>query len=224
MEKIPPRLWATVTLLVAIFGCIGTVSAAVLPKIIEKWNTPTPNVQPTQIGVNFSPTATFTQIFSTSTPIPTSTFEPMPTPLPCSTNLTWEAQDGEVNGDVRIGRPDIDNSWSADVSQDKQGWFQIGPYTTQVNTGNHVAMWLLMIDDNSRDDFPIIRLEVTDFTTNQTVLASRKITRSQWDTTWTYQCFSVPFTLDESRIGDQLEFRIWWYGKAYIRQQRVAVE
>lgn len=152
-------------------------------------------------------------------------FAPPPTPLPCSTNLTWDAQDINLGEKyARIGRPDVENSWSVNADQNQQGYMQYGPYTTQINAGKHIAMWLLMIDDNSHDDFEMIRLEVNDYSANQTLLESKKITRKQWDNAWTYQCFFLPFEIDSSRIGNKLEFRIWWYGKAYIRQQRVAVQ
>jgi RHS repeat-associated protein len=120
-----------------------------------------------------------------------------------------------------IGRSDSDG-WSASTSQDAAGFLQYGPYTTQIATGDNVATWRLMIDNNSANNAAIVRLDVHDSTTG-TVLASRDITRKQWSSTFQYEEFTLPFTLESSRAGHSLQFRVWWYDGAYVREQRVSV-
>lgn len=147
--------------------------------------------------------------------------------LECSTNFTWDMQNPILGGyPTRTGSLNTNNEWFVDPSKDSRGWFQVGPYTAQVSAGDHVAKWYLMIDNNSLDDSDIVRLEVSDFVNeqDQTVLASKILSRHDWDSPMTYQCFSLPFTIDASKVGHTLEFRIWWYGKGVVHQLRVSVE
>ena len=146
---------------------------------------------------------------------------------PCTTNLAWSMNDPILgNAPTRIGRPDNNNGWSANPAEDNPGWFQVGPYTTELTSGNHTAMWYLLIDDNAKDDSEILRFEIADYSSDQvqTVLGSKIITRKDWNDSWVYQCFSLPFNLDASRDNHKLEFRIWWYGRACVSQLRVSVE
>jgi hypothetical protein len=136
----------------------------------------------------------------------------------CQSEPTWYAS----SLPHVIGRADGDG-WSANTAQDEQGHLQFGPYTTQVAAGAHTAMWKLMIDNNTADNHPIVRLDVYDFTTD-TVLASIDVTRQQWATTYQYQGFSLPFTIDDTQVGHQLEFRVFWYKKAYVREQLVSLD
>jgi len=55
------------------------------------------------------------------------------------------------------------------------------------------------------------------------VLASRDVTRSQWSASG-YNCFALPFTLDASRVGQQIELRVFWYDRAYVREQKVGYD
>lgn len=139
----------------------------------------------------------------------------------CSPWLTWDMNSPRI-GHV-IGRTDLDG-WSANVVQDVPDYLQFGPYTTQLGAGSHIARWLLLIDNNSADNLPIVRLEVSDYTAGGQILASRDVTRTQWGSTFQYGCFTLPFTLDASRTGHLLELRVWWYGRAYVREQRVGVD
>src|SRR5438132_1533644 len=107
--------------------------------------------------------------------------------------MQWTAQSPSLGH--YIGCPDQDG-WSVNTGQDRPNWIQFGPYTAAVSVGHHTATWKFLIDNNSQDNAPVLRLEVADFTTGQTVLASRMITRKQWTTTGAYECFTVPFTID----------------------------
>ena len=139
----------------------------------------------------------------------------------CSMGLAWTM--GSAGIGHLVGRADADG-WSANTAQDAAGYLQYGPYTAQLGAGTHIAKWALTIDNNTADDLAIVRLEISDFTTGGTILASRDVTRTQWSSPSQYACFALPFTLDASRAGHQLEFRVWWYDRAYIREQRVGVD
>jgi len=85
-----------------------------------------------------------------------------------------------------------------------------------------VARWNLLIDNNSADTATVVQLDVNDATTG-TVLASRVLTRRAWTAAGQDQEFALPFTLDSSRVGHALEYRVYWYDAAYVRVQQVRV-
>ncbi|MGK3988764.1 hypothetical protein WME99_37310 [Sorangium sp. So ce136] len=135
------------------------------------------------------------------------------------TQLSWSAQ----SLPHIIGRADADG-WSANVAQDPVGYLQYGPYTTQVPAGAHTAVWNLMIDNNSYTNQPVARLDVVDATTGGTVLSSRELRRQEWRSTYEHQAFTVPFTLDSSRVGHAIELRVLWYKTAYVRLHSVYLD
>jgi hypothetical protein len=139
----------------------------------------------------------------------------------------WDAQSELLgapppNG-LRLGHSEADG-WAANTVQDDEGILQYGPYTTAVSPGNHTAIWRLMIDNNTADDLPIVRLEVVDSTTNGTVLASRIVTRREWKSPYQYEDFALPFSLAATSPPHALELRIWWYDHAYVREQYVRIQ
>jgi hypothetical protein len=129
--------------------------------------------------------------------------------------LNWYCQDPALGH--LIGRIDH-GGWSATVGWDPAGWLQYGPYTTTAPVGDNVAIWSLMIDNNSADNNAVLILDVNDATT-QTSVASTQVTRQQWVSTNTYQPFALPFTVDQSRAGHMFEFRVYWLGQAYVKEQ-----
>ncbi|XXY51706.1 hypothetical protein WME91_11235 [Sorangium sp. So ce269] len=140
------------------------------------------------------------------------------TSQPAQLKLSWSAQ----SLPHIIGRVDADG-WSANTAQDPVGYLQYGPYTTQVTGGAHTALWNLMIDNNTADDLAIVRVDVYDATDSR-VLASRDIRRKQWTSTFRYQPFLLPFTVNSAQVGHLLEFRVYWYKHAYIREQNVNLD
>src|SRR6185436_15731747 len=120
--------------------------------------------------------------------------DPLPTSL--GSVLQWNAQDPSLGH--LIGRAD-GSGWSVNVVQDGEGFLQYGPYTG-VPTGNNVALWNFLIDDNSANNDHILVLDVFDATT-LTEIASRVITRQQFAAANTFQIFALPFTVDGSRAG-----------------------
>jgi len=65
-----------------------------------------------------------------------------------------------------------------------------------------------------------VRVEVNDATTD-TILASQDITRGQWAFPFDYEYFVLPFKIDNSRLGHYLEYRLFWYRTAYVKEQAV---
>ena len=130
--------------------------------------------------------------------------------------LQWNAQSPSLGH--RIGRADS-GGWSVNGAQDAPDYMQFGPFTA-VPVGDHVALWNLVIDNNSINNANILVLDVNDATT-QTQVASRIVTRKQFAAIHTPQIFALPFTVDASRAGHVWEFRAYWLGGAYVREQAV---
>jgi len=130
---------------------------------------------------------------------------------------SWVAQDSALGHS--IGRRTNATDWSANVAQDNAGYLQFGPYVSSVPVGENVAVWALQVDNNSADNYPIVKLEVSDFDAGQKILGSRVITRQQWAAPNRVEYFAVPFNNGAS--NHRLEFRIYWYDRAYVIEQLV---
>ncbi|HEU5097586.1 MAG TPA: hypothetical protein VFU22_00970, partial [Roseiflexaceae bacterium] len=124
---------------------------------------------------------------------------------------------------VRVGRAEEDG-WAASTAADPEGFLQYGPYTTTVPVGDHVVTWTLLIDNNTADDLPIVRLEVVDSASGEKILASRVLTRKEWTSANQYQWFSLPFTVDQASGSHPLEFRVYWYDHAYVRERDIILQ
>ncbi|MGH6985791.1 MAG: hypothetical protein ACRED9_03010 [Caulobacteraceae bacterium] len=142
----------------------------------------------------------------------------MGTQVPQTLTETWAAtalphQVGFADG----------GGWAGNTST-AQGHLTYGPYVTTVSNGSHVAVWQLMIDNNTQPDgLDMVRLEVNDATAGYE-LAARSLTREAWTATMTYQEFGVPFTLPAGHAGDELEFRTLFYPYSYIRVGEVGYQ
>lgn len=117
-----------------------------------------------------------------------------------------------------IGRAE-GTAWSASVT-DPVGYMSYGPYTTGVSVGSHVAAFRLMVDNNTVNNANVVMLDVWD-ATSAGPIASRQLTRSEWKAAFAYQVFELPFTLDVSRAGHAIEFRVLYQQTSYVRVERV---
>jgi len=128
----------------------------------------------------------------------------------------WEAESvshatGFADGD----------GWAGNTSS-AQHFLTFGPYVTTVAAGDRTALWTLMIDSNVGDEGPVVRLEVYDATQGD-VITDRTLTRQAWALTMQHQTFGLPFTLDSSRAGHALEFRTYFWPRAYVRVDKIGV-
>lgn len=137
--------------------------------------------------------------------------------LPASaSDTTYEAESGSYH---QIGRADGDG-WSANMAQDIAAYMLYGPYTTGIGAGSCSATFRMMIDNNTADNNDMVRVDVYNSTTS-TVLATQTITRQQFTAAYTYQNFTLSF--NNQTAGQSLEFRVYWYDRAYINIDRVIV-
>lgn len=129
---------------------------------------------------------------------------------------SWEAEDLPH----RVGFTE-DDGWAANVST-ASDYMTFGPYSPSVPPGDRVGVWRMLIDNNTADDATIVKLEVYDFTARQ-VLATRVVRRNEFAGSWQYQHFYVPFSMDASRVGHQIELTTLYLFGAHVRVDRVGV-
>lgn len=113
-----------------------------------------------------------------------------------------------------IGFADADG-WAANVNTQPNNYLVYGPYTP-VAAGSHVAGYKILVDNNDNDNLSIALLEIND-ADKSTSLGSLVITRTMWSFANSYQLFTIPFTVPAANAGDRLEFRVYYYGHAYVR-------
>jgi len=117
------------------------------------------------------------------------------------------------------GRPDEYGCWSANTDQDAAGYLVYGPYTTAVSPGVNAASFQLMIDNTTADNLVVATIDVFDATTG-IQLASKDITRTEFASPYAYKSFTLNFT---AQANHRMEFRTFWYDRAYMRQSSVDV-
>ena len=118
------------------------------------------------------------------------------------------------------GRYDGDG-WSVNVVDDSPGNFMnYGPYSTSVSAEAHTAVFRLQVDNVDADNYNILYIDVYDATTD-TVVASKSIYRNEFRVPSKYQNFKLAFT--PSAPYHSFEFRTYWFGGSYVKQDKVAV-
>lgn len=107
------------------------------------------------------------------------------------------------------------NNWIVQTGIDPEDEFMIyGPYETKIPVGTNTAFFELAVDNNTANNDAIVRIDVRDNTSGQT-LAAKDITRQEWTGTYTMQTFNLTF--DNPTAGHALEFRVFWYGGSFVR-------
>jgi hypothetical protein len=133
------------------------------------------------------------------------------------TGLTFQA---ESQLSHQIGRRDGDG-WSVRIGDTANRHMCFGPYTTSVAAGSRSATFRLMLDNTTANNNQILSLDVFDSASGR-VLARRDIRRRDFISgPMRYQDFVLPFT---AASGQRLEFRTFWHGGSYVRQDFVSVK
>lgn len=130
---------------------------------------------------------------------------------------TW-AFEAERDLAHQAGRRENDG-WSVNVSDPPGRYLSYGPYTSAVTGGRRTATYRLMLDNVTADNNAIVRLDVFDAATGK-VLASRNVRRREFNAAFRYQAFDLPF---RASTGQRLEFRTYWIGGSYVRQDNVII-
>ena len=136
-------------------------------------------------------------------------------------DLRWEMNSPDIYHEV--GQPYPPGAWYVDVEENKgrKAFMQFGPYTTDIPEGDNIATWQIMIDNNTADNFDVLRLEVV--VDVHEVIAWRCVKRQQFKRKFCYEYFSLPFSLDPGKVGKKIELRALWLGSSYIRMCSVGV-
>jgi endoglucanase len=89
----------------------------------------------------------------------------------------------------------------------------------QLVAGNHTATFRLLIDHSRADNSRILSLDIYDAAAKN-VLMSLDVTRKMFDHAGQYQDFDLDF---KAVPGQRLEFRTYFWGGAYVKQDAVSI-
>jgi len=109
------------------------------------------------------------------------------------------------------------DGWSATPTSNQPNFLVYGPYATNIPGGQNSAKFELMIDQNSGANDLVVAIEVVN---GSQFLGRQQIYRNDFYASRSYQDFTLFFTSPTDAV---LEFRTYWYGAAYIKQDFVAV-
>ncbi len=118
----------------------------------------------------------------------------------------------------QIGRRDGDG-WSVNVRDTPNRYLSYGPYTRDVAAGNRTATFRLQLDNVTADNNRILTIDVYDADTGK-ILAKRELKRRDFSRAFEYKDFSLNFN---AVAGHRLEFRTFWHGGSYAKQDWVTV-
>lgn len=118
----------------------------------------------------------------------------------------------------QIGRRESDG-WGVNVRDTPNQFMSYGPYSTNIAAGKRTATFRLMLDNVTADNLRILTIDVYDAETKR-ILSQSGITRRQFNRAFAYQDFGLTFSAPP---GQRLEFRTFWHGSSYVRQDKVLV-
>ena len=79
------------------------------------------------------------------------------------------------------------------------------------------------VDTIAIDNQVVAVLDVINVSNGNQVLARRAVRRSEFSSTWRYHRFTLPFTLLQVDVGDQLQVRVWFADTAILRAQQLTI-
>jgi YD repeat-containing protein len=112
--------------------------------------------------------------------------------------------------------------WAASVSS-SSGTLVFGPYTTAIPAGNHIAVWKMLVDNNTVDERPVVTIDVNDYATGK-LLAQTTVFRNAWKNANSYEYFGLPFVVEPSAVGHALEIRVTYIGASYMRVDKIGYQ
>jgi len=127
----------------------------------------------------------------------------------------WEAESQLAH---EQGKKEGDG-WACNTGEHSQNMMVYGPYTTDIPSGAFVAVFRMMVDNNTADNGKVVKLDVND-SNKMKAVAAQNVTRKQWAGAFSYQDFSLPFY---SSGGQKFEFRVEWFDISYVKVDRVVV-
>ena len=96
-----------------------------------------------------------------------------------------------------------------------------GPYASDWEGSSAIATFDLMIDNHDANSELTLTLDVYDATSGVS-LAVMNVYRDDFTSSFTYQSFSLPMTL-EGLDGHAMETRVYWHANAFVKLDKVTV-
>jgi len=129
----------------------------------------------------------------------------------------YEAETDLAHG---FGRADADG-WSASTADDAAGTMIYGPYATDWGGLGALAVFDLLVDNNSSDDGVVVTLDIYDADADR-VVAIRDVRRTELAAPFIYQGVALSADL-AGCAGHRMEARVYWHDISYVRIDKVTV-
>ncbi len=129
------------------------------------------------------------------------------------------AAEAETDLQHGTGAPDA-GGLAANTADHEAAHLVFGPYAQDWEGTAGTATFRMMVDDVDFDDLVMVTLDVFDAISG-TIVGSRAVTRTEFDTPWQYSDFDVPFTMPAGPAS--MEVRAFWHDMSYLRIDRVTV-
>ena len=105
--------------------------------------------------------------------------------------------------------------------EDETGYMVYGPYIKGLAEGDKEVTFRMKTDNNSADNDVVARIEVNDPDLGA-IIASKEIRRKDFLTPDAFQDFLLEY--ESSSISNRVEYRVYYFKKAYIAVDRVTVK
>lgn len=139
------------------------------------------------------------------------------TPVP-TTPQAPKTFETESSGYHQIGRREGDG-WSVKVGDPAGRFSNYGPYQA-IASGSRSATFYLMLDNTTANNHKILTIDVFDSAIGR-IVSTRDIYRKEFTVgPMRYQAFTLNFV---SNANGKYEFRTYWWGGSYCRQDKVVV-
>ena len=114
-----------------------------------------------------------------------------------------------------------EDGWAAATGFHDANHMLYGPYTTDWCGFLGTASFFMQVDNIDVDDLPVVTVDIFDSTAGQ-ALASRVITRSEFNAPFAFQEFALDF--DATGLADHtLEARVFWHDVSFVKVSTVSI-
>lgn len=134
-------------------------------------------------------------------------------------SYVYEAEGPALSHATGKAEPD---GWSANTTDHPAGHMIFGPYATDWVGATGTAHFQMMIDNHDANSEEVLTLDIYDASAG-VIVASLGVNRDDFASPFTYQTFSLPFSL-VGHVGHAMETRVYWQAKAFIQVDKVTVE
>ena len=113
------------------------------------------------------------------------------------------------------------DGWGAATGFHDANHMLFGPYTSDWCGFHGTANFFMQVDNTDADDLKVVTVDIFDATAGA-VLASREITRTEFNTPFVFQDFALDF--DATGIANHaLEARVYWHDVSFVKVSTVSI-